>query len=127
MIRSKAFVGRHILADLHGVPSSALTNPHAIEALLLRAARAAGATPIFSRFHHFGEGQGVTGVVLLQESHISIHTWPEHGFAAVDVFMCGACNPQLAVDIIAEVLAPASVGIRDELRGPVAPSLQPAA
>jgi S-adenosylmethionine decarboxylase len=47
---------------------------------------------LFSHFHAFGEGQGVTGVVLLAESHITIHTWPECGFAAADIFMCGSAR-----------------------------------
>jgi S-adenosylmethionine decarboxylase len=85
--------GRHLLADFHGVAAGRLGDAAAIEALLRAAADAAGATPVAGHFHPFGPGLGVTGVLLLQESHISIHTWPEHGFAAVDVFMCGAPGP----------------------------------
>lgn len=115
---SPAPLGQHVLADLHGVHAALLTDPHRIEALLTEAARAAGATPLFARFHQFGEGQGVTGVLLLQESHISIHTWPEYAFAAVDAFMCGNCRPQLAIDIIRTALQPASCQLKEELRGP---------
>lgn len=110
-------LGRHILADLHGVQAGVLSNPEAIRITLLRAAEAAGATPLFAKFHHFGEGQGVTGVLLLQESHISIHTWPEHGFAAVDAFMCGHCMPQLAVEVVVAAFKPVRVEVRDEPRG----------
>ncbi|UUZ57112.1 adenosylmethionine decarboxylase [Massilia sp. H-1] len=53
-----------------------------------------------SHFHSFGAAQGVTGVLLLAESHISIHTWPEFGFAAADIFMCGDARPALALDVI---------------------------
>jgi S-adenosylmethionine decarboxylase len=70
------------------------------------AAAAAGARVLHSHFHGFGEGMGVTGVVLLAESHISIHTWPEDGFAAVDIFMCGASRPDTALDVIRTALDP---------------------
>jgi S-adenosylmethionine decarboxylase len=61
---------------------------------------------LFAHCHHFGEGQGVTGVLLLQESHISIHTWPEYDYAAIDVFMCGEAEPQRAVAYLIEGLQP---------------------
>ncbi|MDC8757796.1 adenosylmethionine decarboxylase [Janthinobacterium fluminis] len=98
--------GTHLLADLSGIAAEKLNRSGDIESLLRGAARAAGAQVLHSHFHSFGEGQGVTGVVLLAESHISIHTWPEFGFAAADVFMCGAAQPQLALDIIDAALQP---------------------
>ena len=109
--------GRHLLVDFHGVAAGLLSDCTAIEALLRDAARAAGATPVGGEFHHFGPGLGVTGVLLLQESHISIHTWPEHGFAAVDVFMCGAAQPGQAVAVIETALRPASVTRQEAQRG----------
>ena len=109
--------GRHLLADLHGIAPERLTNPAAIETLLRAAADAAGSTPVGGHFHPFGPGLGVTGVLLLKESHISIHTWPEHGFAAVDVFMCGAARPERAVAVIKAALQPASVTRQEALRG----------
>lgn len=109
--------GRHLLADFHGVVPGRLADPAAIEALLRAAADAAGATPVGGHFHPFGPGLGVTGVLLLQESHISIHTWPEHGFAAVDVFMCGAARPEKAIEAIAAALAAGSVELRELARG----------
>jgi S-adenosylmethionine decarboxylase len=72
---------------------------------------------VAGHFHPFGPGLGVTGVLLLKESHISIHTWPEHGFAAVDVFMCGAARPDKAVEAIAAALAAGSVALREIARG----------
>jgi len=92
--------GVHLLADLQGVPAPALQDGAALEALLQQAARQAGATVLFSHFHAFGDGGGITGVVLLAESHISIHTWPEAGFAAVDIFMCGAADAERALQVI---------------------------
>lgn len=118
MMRSAdASLGRHLLADLRGIAAELLTQPELIERILLQAAQAAGATPIFSKFHQFGEGQGVTGVLLLRESHISIHTWPEHGFAAVDVFMCGDARPELAIGLVQQALAPRHSRVEEVVRG----------
>lgn len=110
-------LGHHVLADLQGVDAGLLGDSSIIEAALMRAAKAAGATAIFSKFHHFGAGQGVTGVLLLAESHISIHTWPEHGFAAVDAFMCGAAQPALAIDIVCQALQPVHCETQQVERG----------
>lgn len=101
--------GLHVLADLSGIADVVrLGDCAALEALLREAAAAAGARVLHSQFHGFGEGAGVTGVVLLAESHISIHTWPEHGFAAVDIFMCGGAQPELALTHIVGGLQPSS-------------------
>jgi S-adenosylmethionine decarboxylase len=123
---STSTLGKHVLADLHGIAADLLTQPQLIEQILLRAAQAAGATPIFSKFHQFGEGQGVTGVLLLRESHISIHTWPEHRFAAVDAFMCGDSRPELAIGIVQQAFKPQQSRIEEVLRGalPLAKSMQ---
>jgi S-adenosylmethionine decarboxylase len=109
--------GTHLLADLHGIAPALLADPGRLDALLREAALAAGARILHSHFHAFGEGQGVTGVLLLAESHISIHTWPESGFAAADVFMCGACEPQRALDVIEAALQPGARTIRTVPRG----------
>ncbi len=79
----------------------------ALEALLRAAARQAGAQVLGNHFHAFGEEDGVTGVVLLSESHVSVHTWPESGFAAIDIFMCGSADPERALEELARVLRPA--------------------
>ena len=109
--------GLHLLADLKGVDSGLLADPAAIDALLRKAALAAGARILHSHFHAFGPGLGVTGVLLLAESHISIHTWPEHGFAAADIFMCGAAQPQRAFEVIVEALRPGATELRTVERG----------
>ncbi|XZG70103.1 adenosylmethionine decarboxylase [Chitinibacteraceae bacterium HSL-7] len=90
-------LGQHLIADLSGCTPDVLADPLVVEALLRRAAHLGQATVLHGHFHHFGDGLGVTGVLLLMESHISIHTWPEHGFAAVDLFMCGAANADAAL------------------------------
>lgn len=91
--------GHHLIADLRG--GQRLTEAAHIEACLIAAAAAAGATLLEIRLHSFGPGQGVTGVALLAESHISIHTWPEYGTACVDIFMCGRAHDlQAGLDAI---------------------------
>ncbi|HEX8667130.1 MAG TPA: adenosylmethionine decarboxylase [Allosphingosinicella sp.] len=87
MSRYRPYQGRHLIADLHGC--SGLDDAELVGSALAAAATAAGATLLDLRLHAFGPGKGITGVALLAESHISIHTWPEHGYAAVDIFMCG--------------------------------------
>jgi S-adenosylmethionine decarboxylase len=82
-----SYSGVHLLADLHGC--SHLADAAVVAEALRGAAAAAGATLLELRLHGFGPGLGVTGVALLAESHISIHTWPEHAYAAVDIFLCG--------------------------------------
>lgn len=110
-------LGSHLLLDLHGVAASLLAEPESIEQVLRAAAEAAGATVLLGHFHHFGEGQGVTGVLLLRESHISIHSWPEHGYAAIDIFMCGSAEPERAVKILLDAFQPAQIERHVQARG----------
>jgi S-adenosylmethionine decarboxylase len=109
--------GIHLLADFHGVSADKLVSCEAIDTLLRAAATAAGATILHSHFHSFGPQLGVTGVLLLAESHISIHTWPEFGFAAADIFMCGDAAPQLALDVIEHALGAGAPVIQTIFRG----------
>jgi S-adenosylmethionine decarboxylase len=113
--------GTHLLADFYGVAPDRLTDSASIDALLRAGAEAAGARILHSHFHSFGEAMGVTGVVLLAESHISIHTWPEFGFAAADIFMCGDARPKLALDVVERALGPASSIVQTIARGGAVP------
>ena len=112
------FAGMHLLVDLWGACN--LADPELIERSLREAAEAAGATILHSHFHHFSPNGGVSGVVVLAESHISIHTWPERDFAAVDIFMCGECDPYQSVPVLKEVFRPSSVDLSEQRRGIVA-------
>ncbi|MRW90127.1 adenosylmethionine decarboxylase [Duganella sp. FT80W] len=110
--QAHAPAGTHVLADLNGIDAARLSDSAFLETLLREAATSAGAQILFSHFHGFGDGQGVTGVVLLAESHITIHTWPECGFAAADIFMCGSAQPELALALIAKALQPNATRIQ---------------
>ncbi len=109
------FAGMHLLVDLWG--ASNLTDPAMIDGALREAAEAAGATILHSHFHHFGPDGGVSGVLVLAESHISIHTWPERDFAAIDIFMCGACDPYLSLPALRNAFAPTSEQLGEQRRG----------
>lgn len=80
--------GRHILLELCECPRELLDSPERLGKILESCAVRGGATVVSSSFHRFNP-QGVSGVVVIAESHLTIHTWPEHGYAAVDVFTCG--------------------------------------
>ena len=109
------FAGMHLLVDLWG--ASNLADPTLIDQALRTAAISAGATILHSHFHHFTPNGGVSGVVVLAESHISIHTWPERGFAAVDIFMCGACDPHLAIPVLRGAFTPSRLHVGEQRRG----------
>ena len=90
------YTGRHLILDLYGAYETTLQNEELLSEVLLDACKAAGATVLHSHFHHFGGDYGVTGVIVLSESHCSIHTWPEYGYASIDIYMCGAADPRAA-------------------------------
>ena len=81
-------LGHHLLIELYGCPQDRLNDAPFLERTLEDSARDAGATVVISSFYPFSP-HGVSGVVVITESHLAIHTWPERGFAAVDVFTCG--------------------------------------
>ena len=82
-------LGVQILVDMYDCDSAVLDDEGAVEAYMVEAARRCGATIVNKCFHRFSP-HGVSGVVVIAESHLAIHTWPEHGYAAVDLFTCGA-------------------------------------
>ena len=100
-------LGRHVLVDFYGCSPALLDDAGHLEQALNQAARAAGATVLNSTFHRFSPC-GVTGVLAIQESHLAIHTWPEHAFAAVDLFTCGqTLDPWQACALLKEALGAA--------------------
>ena len=114
---SPPYDGRHVLADFHGC-AARLDDAGLVERALRDAVAAAGATILDLNLHHFGEGQGVTGVALLAESHLSIHTWPEHDYAALDLFLCGSRHDiDAALDVLADAFEPADISKRTIARG----------
>lgn len=95
--------GQHLLAEYRGCDPAVLDDRDAIARALDAAARAAGATVLSAHLHRFTP-RGVSGVLIIQESHLSIHTWPERGYAAVDFYTCGAGDPRRAHEVLAAAL-----------------------
>ena len=110
-------LSKHLLVDLYGCPADLLNDVTGLETVMIEAAQRAGATVINSMFHHFSPF-GVSGVVVIQESHLTIHTWPEQGFAAVDLFTCGTqTKPQRALTHLKRALQSTRVEVRQFRRG----------
>jgi S-adenosylmethionine decarboxylase len=101
--------GLHLIADLHGCPegTTEMTDADALVARCLAAAKAAGLLPVSQAFHRFAPPGGVTGVVLLAESHVAVHTWPELGAVTLDVYVCnfGRDNSDRAEALLAALVA----------------------
>jgi S-adenosylmethionine decarboxylase len=87
----------HTLFELHGCDPVLLKDTEALRPLLLDAVRAGGGTVVTEVFHNFSP-HGVSGVIVIAESHVAIHTWPEHGFAAVDIFSCSSALDQAKIE-----------------------------
>lgn len=110
-------IGTHLLVDLRGCDSSRLNNVDNIEQSMRAAALAANATVVSSQFHQFGP-HGVSGVLVLAESHLSVHTWPEHQYAAVDIYTCGeSCTPERAHELLHRALQATSIEVLEVRRG----------
>ncbi|MFO0569585.1 MAG: adenosylmethionine decarboxylase [Polyangiaceae bacterium] len=86
---------KHLLVEYEGCDPAILDDLEAVRGLMRQAAEAAGATVVAEAFHRY-RPQGVTGVLVIEESHFSVHTWPEHGYAALDFYTCGDCVPERA-------------------------------
>ena len=121
-------IGLHFTADLHGCPLAqpAMTDLDALRALCLEAVVAAGLTPVGELFHRFppveDEPQGITGVVLLAESHVAVHTWPERGAVTLDVYVCNfeadnSARAEMLMEALLKGFAPAQVSRQALQRG----------
>lgn len=113
--RSVRFAGQHLLIDLFG--ARRLDDIEHVERTLKRCVEAAGATLLHIHLHHLKPEGGITGVAVLAESHISIHSWPETGYAALDVFMSGDADPSLAVPVLKDAFEAGDVVVKTHLRG----------
>ncbi len=110
-------LGRHILAEFYNCNSNVLNNTELIEKEMVNAAVKCGATVIQQNFHMFNP-YGVSGVVIISESHLAIHTWPEYGYAAVDLFTCGdSCDPMIAYEYLKEKFSAGSAIYTELQRG----------
>ncbi len=110
-------LGRHILVEFMNCNAEVMNDVSAIENAMVEAAQIAGATVINSTFHHFSP-YGVSGVVVIQESHLAIHTWPEYGYAAVDLFTCGdTVDPWVSFEYLKKAFESASYSALEMNRG----------
>ena len=107
--------GAHLIVDLYD--ADRLDDVDHIEETLRHCVTAAGATLLHIHLHHFEPNGGVSGVAVLAESHISIHSWPEANYAAIDIFMCGSANPDACVPVLREAFAAKRVAVSELLRG----------
>ncbi|MGI9437550.1 MAG: adenosylmethionine decarboxylase [Geminicoccaceae bacterium] len=109
------YAGSHLIIDLW--EAEHLDDAAVIETTFRRAIKEAGATLLHMHFHEFSENGGISGVAVLAESHISIHTWPERGYAAVNVFMCGAAEPHKLVPILKHAFKAGRINLSEQMRG----------
>ena len=113
--KSIMYAGKHIILDLW----NPLFNNRidSIKSIIKKAVKISRATIVHMHMHRFGKEQGISGMVVLAESHISLHTWPERGYIAFDIFMCGDTNPELAANYLIEQLKPEKHNIKLIKRG----------
>jgi S-adenosylmethionine decarboxylase len=107
--------GVHLLLDLFG--AAHMSDMEVVETTLRRCVDAAGATLLHIHLHRFEPNDGISGVAVLAESHMSIHTWPETQYAALDIFMCGQARPERCIEILLEAFKPQRAVMEQILRG----------
>ena len=108
------YAGKHLLIDLYGCGNHSSLED--IQGVMVDACKATGATVLFAHLHPF-EGGGVSGAIILAESHMSIHTWPENNFVALDIFVCGDCDPYKALPLLEKHFRPSTSKVSLEQRG----------
>jgi S-adenosylmethionine decarboxylase len=109
------FAGTHLIVDLFG--ARRLDDLPHIKHTLEKCVKVAGATLLHIHLHHFTPNGGVSGVAVLSESHISIHSWPEADYAALDVFMCGDAQPQKCIEVLRDAFDARDVVVKTHHRG----------
>ena len=111
------YLGNHLLVELYDCDSYKLNDLKRLELILTEAVQVSGATALKTSFHQFAP-QGVSGVIIIAESHFTIHTWPEYGYAALDIFTCGeSIDSQKALDYIEKELDVKTVSVTELKRG----------
>ena len=111
------YLGNHLLVELYNCDSDKLNDLKRVEWVLGEAVRISGATALKASFHQF-EPQGVSGVIIIAESHFTIHTWPEYGYAALDIFTCGeSIDSQKALDYMEKELDVKTLSVTEIKRG----------
>ncbi len=109
-------IGRHLIAEFYGCASHILNDVETIRAHMLKAADEIGATVVGDTFHKFSP-QGVSGSVVIAESHLSIHTWPENGYVSMDIYTCGGLDPREGFSHLAIALRAESYRVQEIIRG----------
>ncbi|MEO0982879.1 MAG: adenosylmethionine decarboxylase [Pseudomonadota bacterium] len=117
-VDGEEYAGRHFIIDLFGARN--LDDQETIDRAFRDCVETCGATLLHIHLHRFTPYGGISGVAVLAESHISIHTWPERDYAALDVFMCGDADPEKSIDILRAAFRPERVDVRNLLRGAAA-------
>jgi S-adenosylmethionine decarboxylase proenzyme len=109
-------LGRHLIAELYSCRSDLIDDEAIVRRHMLEAARRIGATVVGEVFHRFSP-HGVSGTVVIEESHLSIHTWPEHRYVAVDLFTCGGLDPRPGFLYLKQALGAADARMQEIARG----------
>lgn len=109
------YSGSHIIVDVYG--SKRLSEIEYMENFFKECVEVCGATLLNMNFHSFGINGGISGVAILSESHISVHTWPEYDYFALDIFMCGSAEPKKSLNVIRKYFFPKRMIVNEFLRG----------
>ncbi len=109
------YAGSHLIVDMWN--ADGLDDEDLVHSALLAAVERAGATLLHIHTHKFSEGGGISGVAVLAESHISVHTWPERSYAAFDIFMCGDAQPARGVEALKDAFGPCTLTVTEHKRG----------
>ena len=112
------YLGKHYILELYDCPAELLSDPTFISEQMNAAAMEMQATIVESNFHHFNP-YGVSGVIIIKESHLTIHTWPEYGYAAIDIFTCGKIYMEKGIDYLKKTLKAQGAEVKKMGRGAV--------
>ena len=113
--KRQIYAGKHLLLDLWGVKfDNSITT---LKKVIKNAVKVSGATMLHMHLHRFGKEQGISGVAVLAESHISVHTWPERDYVAFDIFMCGDTKPEASAEYLIKTLKPKKEILKKIKRG----------